>query len=62
MKIKKFNETQSHPIMLCYPSVSIHLKRIVERFITNLAILLHSDIDIRTKIKSMEVVNINDAA
>jgi flagellar biosynthesis protein FlhA len=62
MKIKKFNETQSRPIMLCSPSVRIHLKRIVEKFITNLAILLHSDIDIRTKIKSMEVVNINDAA
>ena len=62
MKIKKFTETQSHPIVLCSPPVRIHLKRLVERFITNLAILSHSDIDTKTKIKSLGVVNINDAA
>lgn len=62
IKIKKFTETQSHPIVLCSPPVRIHLKRLVERFITNLAILSHSDIDTKTKIKSLGVVNINDAA
>ena len=62
MKIKKFTETQSHPIVLCSPPVRIHLKRLLERFITNLAILSHSDIDTKTKIKSLGVVNINDAA
>jgi len=61
-KIKKFTETQSHPIVLCSPPVRIHLKRLIERFITNLAILSHSDIDTKTKIKSLGVVNINDAA
>jgi len=61
-KIKKFTETQSHPIVLCSPPVRIHLKRLVERFITNLAVLSHSDIDTKTKIKSLGVININNAA
>ncbi len=60
-KIRKFTETQSHPIVLCSPPVRIHLKRLVERFITNLAILSHSDIDTKTKIKSLGVININNA-
>jgi len=61
-KIKKFTETQSHPVLLCSPPVRIHLKRLIERFITNLAVLSHSDIDTKTKIKSLGVVNINNAA
>ena len=62
IKIKKFTETQTHPIVLCSPPVRIHLKRLVERFVTNLVILSHSDIDTKTKIKSLGVVNIKDAA
>ena len=45
-----------------YFLISLNLLRLLESFINNLGILSYSDIDIKTKIKSLGVVNINNAA
>lgn len=60
--MKKFEKTQSQPVLLCSPTIRLNLKRLVERFLPQLVILSHSEIDTRLQIKSVGMVNIGNAA
>ncbi len=60
--LKKFEESQSLPVLLCSPTIRIHMKKLIERFIPQLAVLSHSEIDTKLQIKSLGTVKINDAA
>ena len=60
--IKKFDQSQTLPVLLCSPTVRLHLKRLVERFLPQLAVLSHSEIDSKMKIKNLGMVKINNAA
>ena len=60
--LKKFESKQSQPVLLCSPTIRTHLKKLVERFIPHLAVLSHSEIDTRFKIKSLGIVRLENAA
>ncbi len=60
--VKKFESTQSIPVILCSPAIRIHVKKLLERFLPQIAVLSHSEIDTTTTIKSLGTVKINDAA
>ncbi|MEI6126447.1 MAG: flagellar biosynthesis protein FlhA [Pseudomonadota bacterium] len=60
--MKKFEKNQSLPVLLCSPTIRIHVKKLLERFIPQLAVLSHTEIDIKVKIKSLGMVALNNAA
>ena len=61
-QIKKFEKTRSHPVLLCSPTVRLSLKRLIERFVPQLAVISHSEVDRKLKINSLGMVSINNAA
>jgi flagellar biosynthesis protein FlhA len=60
--LKRFEEKQSLPVLLCSPTIRSNLKKLLERFIPQLAVLSHTEIDTRLKIKSLGMVSLNNAA
>lgn len=60
--MKRFEEKQSLPVLLCSPTIRSNLKKLVERFIPQLAVLSHTEIDTRLKIKSLGMVSLKNAA
>lgn len=62
VQIKKFEQTQSIPVLLCSPTIRFSLKRLIERFIPQLVVLSHSEIDPKLNVKSLGTVNIDNAA
>ena len=57
-QVKKFEQTQSIPVLLCSPTIRIHLKKLLERFMPQLVLLSHSEIDPRTNVNSLGMVSI----
>jgi flagellar biosynthesis protein FlhA len=60
--IKQFHKTQSQPILLCSPGIRLSLKRLLEKFIPNLVVISHSEIDPKIKVKSIGTVSLSNAA
>jgi flagellar biosynthesis protein FlhA len=56
-QLDKFVTSQSQPVLLCSPAVRIHLRKLLEKFIPNLSILSHAEIDPQIKIKSLGAVS-----
>ncbi len=57
-QVKKFEKTQSIPVLLCSPNIRIHMKRLIERFIPQMAVLSHSEIDTTIPVNSIGSINI----
>jgi flagellar biosynthesis protein FlhA len=60
-KSKKFESTQSIPVLLCSPAVRMNLKKLTERFMPQLVVLSHSEIDPNLNIKNIGMVTLNNA-
>jgi len=60
--IKRFEEKQALPVLLCSPTIRSNLKKLLERFIPQLAVLSHTEIDTRVKVKSLGMVSLSNAA
>ena len=58
---EKFTNMNYQPLILCSPGVRPHLKRMTERFMPNLVVLSHNEIDKRAKLKSLGVISIAHA-
>ena len=60
--VKVFETTQTIPVLLCSPAIRLNLKRLVERYMPQLVVLSHSEIDTDIKIKSLGMARIDNAA
>jgi flagellar biosynthesis protein FlhA len=58
---ERFTSMNYQPLILCSPGVRPHLKRMTERFMPNLVVLSHNEIDKRAKLKSLGVISIAHA-
>ena len=54
--VEKFNQTGTHPVLICSPSIRRHVKKFTERFISNLVVLSHNEIPTNIKIQSLGAV------
>ena len=59
--IKRFEEKQAIPVLLCSPQIRSNLKKLLERFVPHIAVLSHTEIDTRIKIKSLGTVSLRNA-
>ncbi len=46
------------PIMICYPQIRLHIKKLLERFIPNLIVISHSEVAKEVEIETLGVVTI----
>jgi len=56
--MEKFSELNRHPIVLCSPQIRPHFKRLVERFVPDLAVLSYNEIVSSAKIQSIGTVKV----
>jgi flagellar biosynthesis protein FlhA len=49
------------PVLLCSPTVRIHLRRILERFVPNLVVLAHNEITRDAKLTSLGLLELQHA-
>ncbi len=54
--VENFNQTGTHPVLICSPSIRRHVKKFIERFISNLVVLSHNEIPSNIKIQSLGAV------
>ncbi|APG27333.1 flagellar biosynthesis protein FlhA [Syntrophotalea acetylenivorans] len=47
------------PVLLCSPTIRLHVKRLTERYISNLVVLSHNEIAPHLKVRSVGAVSIN---
>ena len=47
------------PVLLCSPTIRLHVKRLTERYISNLVVLSHNEIAPHLKLRSVGAVSIN---
>jgi len=47
------------PVLLCPPTIRPHVKRLTERYLPNLAVLSHNEIDSKLKVRSLGTVQID---
>jgi flagellar biosynthesis protein FlhA len=47
------------PMLLCSPTIRLHVKRLTERYISNLVVLSHNEIAPHLKVRSVGAVSIN---
>ncbi|MFO7985589.1 MAG: flagellar biosynthesis protein FlhA [Desulfatiglandaceae bacterium] len=59
--IEKFTEINRHPVMLCSPQIRPHFKKLVERFVPDLAVLSYNEIVRSAKIQSIGTVTVGNA-
>jgi flagellar biosynthesis protein FlhA len=52
-------QMETSPVLLASPGIRHHLRRLVERFMPDLAVLSHSEIIPSVQIKTLKVVNLN---
>ncbi|MCF8082773.1 MAG: flagellar biosynthesis protein FlhA [Deltaproteobacteria bacterium] len=60
-KMEKFTELNKHPVVLCSPQIRPHFKKLVERFVPDLAVLSYNEIITSAKIQSIGTVTVGDA-
>jgi flagellar biosynthesis protein FlhA len=47
------------PVLLCTPTIRLHVKRLTERYLPNLAIISHNEIAPHMKVRSVGTVNVD---
>ncbi len=53
------NLAGSAPVLLCTPTIRLHVKRLTERYLPNLAIISHNEIAPHLKVRSVGTVTVN---
>ncbi len=53
------NIAGSAPVLLCTPTIRLHVKRLTERYLPNLAIISHNEIAPHLKVRSVGTVNVD---
>jgi flagellar biosynthesis protein FlhA len=51
--------TVSSPVLLCTPTIRLHVKRLTERYLPNLAIISHNEIAPHMKVRSVGMVTVD---
>ncbi len=51
----------TQPVILCSPGIRRHLKKLLDRFLPQVAVLSHSELTAQTKIQSLGTVNLSHA-
>jgi flagellar biosynthesis protein FlhA len=57
-EVTKFDTTGGSPVLLTGPAVRMHIKRMMERHIPNMAVLSHSEVAMDVKLQNVAVVKI----
>jgi len=57
-EVKKALSTGNHPVVLCTPAVRRHLRKLLERFMPEVAVISHSELSSPLEIKSIGVIAI----
>jgi len=47
------------PVLLCTPTIRLHVKRLTERYLPGLAIISHNEIAPHLKVRSVGTVTVN---
>ncbi|MBI4666555.1 MAG: flagellar biosynthesis protein FlhA [Nitrospinae bacterium] len=56
--INKFDMMGASPVLLTGPGARLHMKRMTERFISNLAVLSHNEISMDVKLQNLMVIKV----
>ncbi|MBI5183080.1 MAG: flagellar biosynthesis protein FlhA [Nitrospinae bacterium] len=59
--VERFTTTTYQPVILSSPQVRMHLRRLTERFISNLTILSYNEVAPNIRIQTLGVLNLRDA-
>jgi len=57
-QMEKFSEINRQPVVLCSPQIRPHLKRFVERFLPDLAVLSYNELESSTRIQAIGTVKV----
>jgi len=60
--LKRFEEKQAMPVLLCSPTIRSNVKKLLERFIPQIAVLSHTEVDTKVPIKSLGMISLSNAA
>ncbi len=61
MEIKKIINMGMHPVILCSPMVRRHLRKLLERFLPEVAVLSHNELSGHLEIKSVGMIRVKHA-
>jgi flagellar biosynthesis protein FlhA len=61
MVVERFTTTTYQPVILSSPQARMHLRRLTERFISNLTILSYNEVAPNIRIQTLGVLNLKDA-
>jgi flagellar biosynthesis protein FlhA len=59
--LDRVSHLNSQPVILCSPGIRRHLKKLLDRFLPQVAVLSHSEITPQTKIQSLGMVSLSHA-
>jgi flagellar biosynthesis protein FlhA len=59
-QLEKFGPMNLQPVVLCSAQIRMHFKKLVDRFIPNIAVLSYDEIVPNVKIQSISVVELAD--
>jgi flagellar biosynthesis protein FlhA len=59
--LERVTHLNTQPVILCSPGVRRHLKKLLDRFLPQVAVLSHSELTAQTKIQSLGTVNLGNA-
>ncbi len=59
--LDRVSHLNSQPVILCSPAIRRHLKKLLDRFLPQVAVLSHNEITPQTKIQSLGMVSLNHA-
>lgn len=60
--VKIFTENGLQPILLCSPNTRIYVRKVLEKFFPHIVVLSHNEISHDVDIKSLGMLELNDAA
>jgi flagellar biosynthesis protein FlhA len=59
--LDRVTQLNAQPVILCSPGIRRHLKKLLDRFLPQVAVLSHNEIPAQTKIQSLGMVNLSHA-
>jgi flagellar biosynthesis protein FlhA len=59
--LDRVSHLNSQPVILCSPAIRRHLKKLLDRFLPQVAVLSHNEITPQTKIQSLGMVSLSHA-
>jgi len=59
--LDRVSHLNSQPVILCSPGIRRHLKKLLDRFLPQVAVLSHNEITPQTKIQSLGMVSLSHA-